>query len=419
MTSSHSVANKKTAFNFDIEAVRQDFPALHQEVQGNPLAYLDNAATTQKPQSVIDALQHYYQSYNSNIHRGVHALSQKSTKAYEQARTKVQQFLNAPTPEEIIFTRGTTEAINLVAHSYGYPNIGEGDEVLITHMEHHSNIVPWQILCGETGAKLRVAAINEDGSLDMESFKEQLTDRTKLVGVVHVSNSLGTINPVKEVINLAHQQEVPVLVDGAQAVPHLNVDVQELDCEFYTFSGHKIFGPTGIGALYAKKELLEEMPPYQGGGDMIKYVSFEKTMYADLPQKFEAGTPHIAGPIGMKAAIDYLQELGMESIEQYEQTLLDYATKEIEAIDGVHILGKADKKASVLSLIFDNIHPHDVGTILEQEGVAIRAGHHCTQPVMQRFGIPATSRASFALYNKKEEVDQLVQAIDKAKKMFG
>lgn len=403
---------------FDVEKIRQDFPVLGREVYGKPLIYLDNAATSQKPQVVIDAVDQFLSAYNSNVHRGVHQLSQCATEAYEQARKKVARFINAAEPREIIYVRGTTEAINLVAQSYGRKSIGAGDEILITTMEHHSNIVPWQILHEQTGAVLRVAPINNHGELLLDEFEKLLTPRTRLVSVTHVSNALGTINPVREIIELAHCQGVPVLLDGAQAIPHLEVDVRELDCDFYAFSGHKVFGPTGIGILYGKADLLEEMPPYQGGGDMIKMVTFEKTLYNDLPYKFEAGTPHVAGGIGLGAAIDYVTAIGMKRVAAYEHDLLTYATEALSTIPELRLIGTARQKTGVLSFVIDGIHAHDIGTILDYEGIAVRTGHHCAMPVMQRFGVPATTRASLAFYNTREEIDTLVVAIHKAIEIF-
>ncbi|MFQ5657027.1 MAG: SufS family cysteine desulfurase [Candidatus Methylomirabilales bacterium] len=404
---------------FDIGKVREDFPILSEKVHGKPLVYFDNAATSQKPQIVIETVHRYLSTYNSNIHRGVHGLSERATEAYETGRKKVQGFVNAAEAREIIFVRGTTEAINLVAQSYGRTHIRSGDEIVISGMEHHSNIVPWQILCEQTGAVLRVIPINDAGELRFDEYERLLTPRTRLVSVVHVSNSLGTINPVQEIIHLAHRQGARVLIDGAQAAPHLKLDVRELDCDFYAFSGHKVFGPTGIGILYGKAELLEAMPPYQGGGDMIKSVSFEKTVYNDLPYKFEAGTPHIGGVIGLGVAIDYLNGIGLERTTPYEQGLLVYATEALSAIPGLRIIGTAQEKASLISFVLNGIHAHDVGTILDHEGIAIRAGHHCTMPVMKRFGVPATARASLAFYNTKKEIDVLVRGIHKAIEMFG
>lgn len=404
---------------FDVERIRGDFPFLQQQVHGKPLVYLDNAATTQKPKAVIDTITHYYLAENSNVHRGIHFLSERATQAFEGARAKVAHFLNASDAREIIFVRGATEGINLVAQSYGRMCLKAGDEIIISAMEHHSNIVPWQILCEQTGAVLRVVPINDDGEMLIDEYDKLLNARTRLVSVVHVSNALGTINPVKQIIEMAHSRGVSVLIDGAQAVPHVPVDVQELDCDFYVFSGHKLFGPTGVGIVYGKADLLEAMPPYQGGGDMILSVTFEKTLYNVIPYKFEAGTPHIEGVIGLGAAIDYLSGIGLERIATYEQELLAYATEALSAIPGVRIIGTAKAKASVLSFVLDGVHAHDVGTILDQEGIAIRTGHHCAMPVMQRFGVPATARASLAFYNTREEIDALVRSIYKVKEIFG
>ena len=404
---------------YDINRIREDFPILKKKVHEKNLVYLDNAATTQKPTFVIDKVNKYYTTMNANIHRGVHALSQEATEAFESARIQIKQFINAIGKNQIIFTRGTTEAINLVASSYGRTNIKEGDEIIISHMEHHSNIVPWQLLCKEKNARLRVIPVNDDGELIFEEFEKLVNKRTKFISIVYVSNSLGTINPIKEIIKYAHQFNIPVLVDAAQAVNHLKVDVQDLDCDFLAFSGHKIYGPTGIGALYGKVELLESMPPYQGGGDMISKVTFEETTYNELPHKFEAGTPDIAGAIGLGAAIEYVNKIGIENIKEHEHNLLEYATKKIAEVPGLRIIGNAKEKTSVLSFVLDNIHPHDIGTFLDFEGVAIRTGHHCTQPLMQRFKIPATSRASFAMYNTKEEVDVLVNGLKKIIEVFG
>jgi cysteine desulfurase / selenocysteine lyase len=405
--------------SLDVEKVRSDFPVLSERVHGRPLVYLDNAATSQKPNAVIEAIANYYRHDNANIHRGVHLLSQRATEDYERARSLVQAFLHAREAREIIFVRGATEGINLVAQTYGRRHIGAGDEVLITAMEHHSNIVPWQMLCQEKGATLRVAPIDDDGRLVFGEFEKLLGPRTKFVSISHVSNALGTINPVKEMARLAHERNIPVLVDGAQAAPHMRVDVQGLDCDFYALSGHKIYGPTGIGVLYGKAALLEEMPPYQGGGDMISSVTFEKTIYNKIPHKFEAGTPDIAGVIGLGAAIIYIGGLGIEAIGAHEHELLSYATGKIGAIPGVRIVGTAAEKAGVLSFVIEGIHPHDIGTILDQEGVAVRTGHHCAQPVMDRFGIPATVRASFAAYNTTEEIDALASGIEKVKEILG
>jgi cysteine desulfurase/selenocysteine lyase len=403
---------------FDVQRVREDFPILKQRVHGKPLVYLDNAASTQKPQAVIDALHDYYETCNANVHRGVHHLSERATEQYEEARRKVQRFLNAREAREIIFVRGTTEAINLVAATFGRKHVRAGDEVLITAMEHHSNIVPWQILCEETGARLRVAPINDAGELLLDELEGLLGPRTRIVAATHVSNTLGTINPVRRIVELAHRRKIPVLLDGAQAVPHIRVDVQDLDCDFYAFSGHKLYGPTGIGVLYGKAALLEAMPPYQGGGEMISSVTFEKTTYNTLPHKFEAGTPNIAGTIGLGVAIDYVEQLGCEAIAAHEQDLLSYATEKLAAIPGVRLIGTAKERAGSISFVLDGVHPHDIGTILDQEGIAIRTGHHCTQPLMDRYGVPATARAALAFYNTKEEIDALVRGIYQVKEMF-
>ena len=405
-------------FGFDVEKVREDFPALQQMVHGRPLVYLDNAATSQKPRAVIRALEQFYCEDCSNIHRGVHQLSERATECYECSRGKLQRWLNARDTAEIVFVRGATEAINLVAHSYGRKFIGADDEIVISGMEHHSNIVPWQILRDLTGAKLRVIPITDSGELQLDEYEKLLGPKTKLVSIVHVSNALGTVNPVKQMIERAHALGIPVLVDGAQAVPHVKVDVQALGADFYVFSGHKLYGPTGVGVLYGRRELLEQMPPYQGGGDMISSVTFERTTYNRLPYKFEAGTPNIAGGIGLGAAIDYLEKLGMENIAAYEHDLLAYASQRVAAIPGVRMIGTAAEKAGVISFLIGDVHPHDIGTILDQEGVAIRAGHHCAQPVMERLGIPATARASFAFYNTHAEVDRLVAGIEKVREVF-
>jgi cysteine desulfurase/selenocysteine lyase len=402
----------------DINAIREDFPILHQQVNGYPLVYLDNAASSQKPVQVIDAVADYYRKDNANVHRGVHRLSQRATDAYEGSRSKVRGFLNAKSDKEIIFVRGATEAINLIAQSFVRPKLHAGDEILISHMEHHANIVPWQMLCEQTGASLKIIPMTTVGELDLSTIDELLNARTKILAVGHVSNALGTINPIKELIKKAHAKDIPVLIDGAQAVPHMVVDVQDLDCDFYVFSGHKMFAPTGIGALYGKQDLLEVMPPWQGGGDMILSVSFEHTQYNELPYKFEAGTPNIAGAIGMGAAIDYMQGLGIANLAQHEHELLVVATEKVTAMDGVKIVGTAKDKASVLSFMIEGVHPHDVGTIFDQQGVAIRTGHHCAQPVMQFFGIPATARASFAFYNTMKEVDALINGIKKVQELF-
>jgi cysteine desulfurase/selenocysteine lyase len=407
---------KNSAFN--IQKLRQDFPILSQKVNGKPLVYLDNGATTQKPQQVIDAISNYYQTQNANIHRGVHQLSIEITIAYENARATVQKHLNAALSHEIIFTSGTTESINLVANSFGKKYIKAGDEIIISEMEHHSNILPWQILCEEKGAVLKVIPINEMGELLIDEYKKLLCDKTKIVAVTHISNTLGTINPVKEIIALAHEKNIPVLIDGAQAVPHIKVDVQDLDADFYCFSGHKIFGPTGVGILYGKEKWLNEMPPYKVGGGTIKTVKFGKTEYADLPLKFEAGTPHIEGGIGLAAAIDYVNEIGLENIGDYECELLEYATTKLSAVEGLRIIGTAKEKASVISFVIEEVHPLDIGTILDKQGIAVRTGHHCTQPLMEHFDLQGTIRASFVFYNTKEEIDVLVNGIQKAIKML-
>lgn len=404
---------------YDVEKIRNDFPILKTTVHGKPLVYLDNAATTQKPQYVIDKANNYYKKYNANIHRGVHALSQEATEAFEESRIIVKKFINALGKNEIIFTRGTTESVNLVASTYGRVNINEGDEIIISHMEHHSNIVPWQMLCLEKNAKLRVIPVNNDGELILEEFEKMINNRTKFVSVVYASNTLGTVNPVKRIIDLAHSHNIPVMLDAAQAVNHLPIDVQELDCDFLAFSGHKLYGPTGIGILYGKVNHLDAMPPYMGGGDMISKVSFEETTYNELPHKFEAGTPHISGAIGLGAAIEYIEKIGLENIARHENELLLYATEAVSDLAGLKIIGTAKEKISVLSFHFENVHPHDVGTFLDFEGVAIRTGHHCTQPLMKRFNIPATSRASFGMYNTKEEVDILVAGLKKILEVFG
>jgi cysteine desulfurase / selenocysteine lyase len=403
---------------FDVEKARTDFPILHRTVYGKPLVYLDNAATAQKPQVVIDAISQYYETENANIHRGVHFLSQRATEDYEAARETVRSFLHAAKAHEIVFVRGATEGINLVAQTYGRRHVGRGDEVVITGMEHHSNIVPWQLLCEEKGAKLRVAPINDDGELIVDEFEKLLGSRTRIAAIPHVSNALGTVVPVRRLVEIAHARKIPVLVDGAQAVQHLPVDVQALDCDFYVFSGHKIYAPTGIGALYGKAALLDAMPPYQGGGDMISSVTFEKTLYNKLPHKFEAGTPHVSGAIGLGCALKYVNSLGLENIAAYEADVLAYATMILSKIPDLRLIGTAKEKASVLSFVLDGIHPHDIGTILDQEGIAIRTGHHCAQPVMQRFNIPATARASLALYNTREEIDALASGIQKVREVF-
>lgn len=411
-----NLAGGRTAI--DIDAVREDFPVLAREVRGKPLAYLDNAATAQKPLTVIEAIDTYYREYNSNIHRGLHTLSERATAAYENARSTVRGFLNAGDNREIIFVRGTTEGINLIAQSYGRSSLQAGDEIIISEMEHHSNIVPWQLLCQQTGAVLKVIPIDENGDLILSEYERLLGPKTRIVSIVHISNALGTINPVRQIIQRAHEHGAVVVVDGAQATPHAAVDVQELDCDFYVFSGHKLFGPTGIGVLYGKQALLESMPPYQGGGDMIKVVTLEKTVYNDLPHKFEAGTPHIAGVIGLGKAVDYVNSIGLEAIAAYEHELLDYATRAVLAIPGLKLIGTAGRKTSILSFTLDKIHPHDIGTILDNDGIAIRAGHHCAMPVMEHFRVPATARASLAFYNTRKEVDRLVESLYKCKEMF-
>lgn len=403
---------------YDVERIRRDFPILRRTAHGKPLVYLDNAATTQKPQAMIDRIVAYYQAENSNVHRGVHLLSEIATAEFESSRAKVRAFIGAAENREIVFTRGTTEAINLVAHSFVEPKLGEGDEVLITAIEHHSNIVPWQMLCEARGAKLRVAPIDDDGDVRLDEFEKLLTERTRIAAIVHVSNALGTVNPVQTMIEMAHRKGVPVLLDGAQAVPHMKVDVRELGADFYTFSGHKVFGPTGIGVLYGRRELLESMRPWQGGGDMILSVTFEKTSYNEIPFRFEAGTPNIAGAIGLGAALDYVASIGIERIHEWENDLLRYATDALSRIPNLRIVGTAAERASVISFVLDGVHPHDIGTIVDQEGVAIRTGHHCAQPVMKRFGVPATARASFAMYNTREEVDALVRALEKVNEVF-
>ena len=402
----------------DVYRVREDFPILSRQVHGRPLVYLDNAATCQKPRAVIETIDRYYRDVNSNIHRGLHALSEQATAQYEAARDKIRHFINADSTNEIIFTRGATESINLIAQSYARPRLKSGDEVLITHMEHHSNIVPWQIVCDQTGAQLRVAPINDRGELIVEEFEKLLSRRTKVVSIAHVSNALGTINPVKKLTRLAHDAGAVVLIDGAQAAPHLPMDVRDLRADFYAFSSHKLYGPTGVGVLYGQAALLDAMPPYQSGGDMIKSVTFEKTIYNDLPYKFEAGTPNIAGGIGLGAAIDYVTQLGIANIGAWEAELLEYGTQALSAIEGLRLIGTASAKAAVLSFIMDCAHPHDIGTILDRQGIAIRTGHHCAQPVMERFNVPATARASFAAYNTREEIDALVRGIEKVKEVF-
>jgi cysteine desulfurase/selenocysteine lyase len=402
----------------DIATIRKDFPILRQKVHGKSLVYLDNAASAPKPQSVIDTISRFYAEDYSNIHRGVYELSQRATKAYEDTRVKVRRFINAKSENEIVFVRGTTEAVNLIAYSFGQAYVKEGDEILITAMEHHSNIVPWQILCKRTGAHLKVAPIDKRGDLKLEELEKFMGSKTRLVALAHVSNALGTVNPVKQIVEMAHSRDIPVLVDGAQAVPHAKVDVQELGCDFYCFSGHKMYGPSGVGVLYGREKLLDAMPPYEGGGDMISSVTFEKTTYNRLPYKFEAGTPNIAGVVGLGAAIDYLNDIGVEAVAKHEDELLDYGTKKLLEIPGLSIVGQARHKTSVLSFVHEAIHPHDIGTILDQEGIAIRTGHHCAQPVMDFFGVPATARASLGVFNEKEDLDALARGIGKVLEVF-
>jgi cysteine desulfurase/selenocysteine lyase len=414
---SSSVAARRVAF--DVERVRADFPILSRQVRGRPLVYLDNAATTQKPQAVLDALTRYYTDINANVHRGVHQLSELATDAYEGSREKIRGYFNAASAREIVFTRNATESINLVANSFGRWKLGAGDEVVISAMEHHSNIVPWQLICEERSARLRVAPIDDRGELILEELDRLIGPRTKIVSIAHMSNALGTVNPAQEIVRMAHARGVPVLFDGSQAAYHMRVDVRALDCDFYAATGHKLYGPTGIGILYAKSEWLDAMPPFMGGGDMIRTVSFEKSTWNDLPHKFEAGTPDIAGAIGLGAAIDYIHTIGLERIESHERDLLEYGTAALETVPGLRIIGTAPRKASILSFVMDGVHPHDVGTIVDREGVAIRTGHHCAQPLMDRFGIPATARASLAMYNTREELDTLVRALRNVSALFG
>lgn len=403
---------------WDIDRIRADFPILTREVHGKPLVYFDTAATAHRPRAVIEAVSGFYRDHNANIHRGVHTLSQEATEAYETARSRVARFINAPAAGEVVFTRGTTESINLVANSYLKPRIEAGDEIVITHMEHHANIVPWQMLCEHTGARLRVAPINRRGELEMDAFRDMLSDRVKLVGVVHISNALGTVNPVREMCEAAAEFGIPVLVDGAQALPHQPVDVQQLGCAFYCFSGHKMYGPTGIGGLWSNMETLRAMPPYQGGGEMISVVSFEGTTYADPPGRFEAGTPNIAGAIGLGAAVDYLEGLGMEGVAAAEARLLAYATEKLSGVEGLEVVGQAGNKAGVISFTMDGIHPNDIGTLIDHYGIAIRTGHHCAMPAVKYFGLPATARASFGIYNTPQEVDLMVDALERIRSMF-
>ena len=400
------------------ESLKTDFPTLKQKINGNELVYLDNAATTQKPEKVIKALESYYRSINSNIHRGVHTLSIRATNAYEEARSKVAAFINAEHREEIIFVRGATEAINLVANSYVRPILKEGDQIIISQMEHHANIVPWQIICEQKKAELKIIPMNEKGELLIEEIEGMISEKTRFISINHVSNSLGTVNRIEDIIKIAHGHNIQIMIDGAQAVQHLSVDLVKLNADFYCFSGHKVYAPTGIGVLYGKKELLEKMPPYQGGGDMIKSVTFEKTVYNDIPNRFEAGTPNIAGAIGLGVAIDYLVSIGIENIAKHEKELLDYATQEIRKIEGVRIIGNAVEKASVLSFVIEGIHPHDIGTIMDKQGVAIRAGHHCTQPTMDFYGVAATARASFAIYNTRKDVNAMINSVNKTIEVF-
>ena len=404
--------------SLDVAAIRQDFPILRQRVHGKPLAYLDNAATTQKPQAVIDRLTRYYTEENANVHRGVHVLSGRATDAYEAARETARRFLNAAESREIIFVRGATEGINLVAQAYGRAHVGAGDEIVLSEMEHHSNIVPWQMLCEEKRARLRIIPMTDAGDLRLDEYERLLTDRTRLVAVTHVSNALGTVNRVADIIRLAHRRGIPVLIDGAQAVAHMPVDVQALGCDFYVFSGHKVFGPTGIGVLYGRAPLLDAMPPYQGGGDMIRSVTFDRTSYNELPYKFEAGTPHIAGAVGLAAAIDYLAAIGSDRVAAQERELLDYGTEAIVQVPGLRLMGTAHDKAGILSFVIDGVHPHDIGTIVDRAGVAIRTGHHCCQPLMARLGVPATARASLAVYNTRDEIDALIRALRSVREMF-
>ena len=402
-----------------IKGIKSDFPTLSQKVNGKELVYLDNAATTQKPKVVIKSIERYYNESNANIHRGVHALSQKATDLYENSRKNISNFINAESEKQIIFVRGATEAINLVANSHVRPLLNQNDEIIISQMEHHANIVPWQLICEEKNAKLRILPMNQRGELILDSLGKIISKKTKFMAINHVSNSLGTINPIEEIVEIAHQHKIKILVDGAQAVQHIPIDIQKIDADFYCFSGHKLYGPTGIGILYGKKQLLNEMPPYQGGGDMIKSVTFDETIYNDIPHKFEAGTPNISGAIGLSAAIDYMREIGIEKISKHESELLEYASEKLKKIDDVQIIGNAKEKASVISFVIKNIHPHDIGTIMDSDGVAIRAGKHCTDPVMDFYSIPATARASFAAYNNKDDVDKLIKSVKKAIEVFG
>lgn len=403
----------------DVESIRADFPLLDQKIHGHPLIYFDNAATTQKPNSVIQIEKNFYEKINANVHRGVHTLSDHATNAYEKAREKVLNFINAKSLREIVFLKGSTEAINLVASSFGQLRISKDDEIIISYLEHHANIIPWQLLCDRVGARLKVIPVFDNGELDLQAYEGLINNRTKLIAISHVSNAIGTVNPVKEMINTAHHSGIPVLIDGSQAAPHEKIDVQELDCDFYVFSGHKLYGPTGIGVLYAKESLLNEMPPYQGGGEMIRVVTFTHSTYNDLPYKFEAGTPNIAGAVGLGAAIDYVNAIGFSRIKRYEQQLLDYATKKLLSVKGVKIIGQAKNKAPVISFVLEDIHPHDIGTILDHHGIAVRAGHHCAMPLMERFGLSATVRVSFAFYNTFAEIDRLIEGLNEVRRMLG
>ncbi|MBO66931.1 MAG: cysteine desulfurase CsdA [Acidiferrobacteraceae bacterium] len=415
---SQELSDQASELTLDVDSVRNDFPVLHQEVHGCPLVYLDNGASSQKPEVVIQKIAEYYSEQHSNVHRGVHTLSQRATDLYEEVRENVRSLINARSTREIIYVRGTTEAINLVAFSYGMKNMQPGDEILITEMEHHSNIVPWQLLCERSGATLKIVPINDQGELIMKSYEELLTNQTKIVAVTHVSNALGTVNPVAKITEMAHAAGAVVLIDGAQGVPHKPIDVQAIGCDFYAFSGHKIYGPTGVGVLYGREVVLEEMPPWQGGGDMIKQVRLDGSEYNDLPYKFEAGTPNIAGVIGLGTAIEYVMELGLNAINKHESLLLDYALTKAEQQSGLRVIGSASERASLLSFVLDGVHPHDVGTVLDHEGVAVRAGHHCAMPVMEHFGVPATVRASWGIYNTYDELDRLFEGIDKVQELF-
>ena len=418
MTKAENVNPLKPHISYDVNKIRQDFPIFQQPVNGKSLIYLDNAATTQKPRAVIESITRFYSQEYASVHRSAYFLGEQATESFENTRRKVYRFINAAAPREIVFVRGATEAINLVCQTYGRVHVEAGDEILVSAMEHHSNIVPWQILCEEKNANLRVMPINPAGEIILEQYERLLGPKTRLVAVTHVSNALGTVNPVKEIVRLAHRQNVPVLVDGAQSVPHMRVDVHALDCDFFVFSGHKMYGPTGIGILYGKEKLLDAMPPYQGGGDMIRSVTFEKTLYSELPHKFEAGTPNVAGAIGLGAAVDYLESVGMDNVSAYERDLIRYSTQALETIEQLHIIGKAKEKAGVISFVIDSVHPHDISTILDKEGIAIRAGHHCAQPIMNFFQIPSTARISFGLYNTREDIAVLLDGLDKVKEVF-